>query len=189
MTLNELGHEAIKYLIGAGGATGLGALYLKWRSNRSLDMQILLERLDKENEERKEDFEKLKQSYDEMQITLLYIKSAHYSSPFASWVKNRNGIMMTVNEAYEETFLKPRGLTKFQYLGYKDNAVWPDNLAEEYAKNDAYVMEQQVEWRGHETVMLKSKKVQWRISKWPIFDDTGRKVVGIAGMAFPEDWV
>lgn len=189
MTLQELGQEALKYIIGAGGATGLGALFLKYRANRSLDMQVLLDRLDKENEELKEEIDKLKAGFHEMQISLLYIKSAHYSSPFATWVKNRNGIMMTVNDAYENLFLKPRGLTKFQYLGYKDSQVWPEALAKEYAKNDAYVMEQEVEWRGYETVILKRKKVQWRISKWPVYDDMRRKVVGIAGMAFPEEWI
>ena len=188
MSGSELLQEAWKFITG-GAAVGLIGAILKWKSSKAVTMESIVQRLDKEREEYKTELEDLKQSFKDIQLTLLYIKSAHYSSPHASWVKNKNGVMMSLNDAYEDNFLKPRGLSKFNYLAYKDKDVWPDSIAEEYAKNDAYVINHKVEWRGYETVIIGDKVTKWRISKWPIWDDMKREVQGVAGVAFPDKWV
>lgn len=119
----------------------------------------------------------------------LYIVNSQISSPFATWQKNSSGTMMSLNDVYEDVFLKPRGIQRYQYLGFKDKDIWPKDIAEEFETSDKIVLETGKIWKGYGTVIIKNRRIRWRVIKWPIYDSKGISIVGVAGMALPEDWI
>ena len=119
----------------------------------------------------------------ELRHQIEIMKFAPFSIPLPMWMKNSFGVVDFVNDEYEKTFLAPRGLTKEDYLGKTDHAVWPREVAEEYVQNDKEVMQTGKTFNGRETVPdAVGQQAKWRIMKFI------RKVpLGVAGIAFPDN--
>ena len=118
-----------------------------------------------------------------------FVVNSQQSSPFAFWQKSKNGVMMSLNDVYVDIFLKPRNIAKYQYLGYTDYDVWPKKIADEFTRNDKWVIENGKKWQGYETVIVNGNITQWRIIKWPIWNEKMTEIVGVAGLAMPEEWI
>ena len=122
----------------------------------------------------------------EMQVKIALFESAHQDSPLPTWLKDADGTMLSLNSAYEEIFLIPRGMTKADYLHKKDIDVWPEELAARFRQHDLRVQTSGQEWRGMEEVIVGGERVKWRILKYVRY--SGGVKLGIAGIAMPPDW-
>lgn len=119
----------------------------------------------------------------ELRHKLEVMEFAPFSIPLPMWMKGPFGVIDFINDEYEETFLKPRGLTRDDYLGKTDFEIWPREVAEEYRKHDQEVMETERTFNGRETVVDNTgKEIKWRVMKF------FRKIPrGVVGIAFPDN--
>jgi len=118
----------------------------------------------------------------EQKVTLL--ESAHLSSPLPMWIKDVNFVMRSFNQAYIDTFLRPRGIKESEYLHHFDDAVWPADIAKEYRENDMLVINTGKIQDIEETVIdHRGERYKMRIIKFP--RKVGGMVIGIAGIAVP----
>lgn len=186
-------------LVGLGSKYGIDFFNSKRREKR-VDFDTILQRLDKELTESKKKQEELSAKNQELQNQLLkmqgeimnlrnkiiLLESAQNHSPLPMWLKDTDGTMLALNDAYTETFLEPNGISKKDYVGHFDKDVWPLHIAQEYGENDRQVLVTKKVFRGRETVKINDTETQWRIIKYPRY--AGEIVIGIAGVAIPEDW-
>ena len=133
---------------------------------------------DKEQAEAKE-----REGYYKNKLTLL--QTAHHDLPFPQWLKDVNGVMLSLNHAYEEMFLVPLGKKADDYIGNTDFDIWPADVAERFLENDKKAKEKGGYWMGIEPIWLKNSDISpyWRIAKYGRF--VGNVCVGIAGIAIP----
>lgn len=103
--------------------------------------------------------------------------------PFPHWLKSTDGRMLALNNEYERIFLKPRGLSKGDYIGHLDNAVWSNEYAEKFQAIDKTVLSTGGVWIGQEWVIVNDSAQKWQIVKYPV--RIGGSMVGIGGFAIP----
>lgn len=119
---------------------------------------------------------------------LLIMESAYMHIPVPSWLKDLDGTMLALNEAYEDNFLKPLGLCRADYIGKTDFDIWDEETANEYQQNDVKVLNSiEKVWFGKEKIVLNGVDVtdQWKMLKYVRF--AGDLEIGIGGMAIPSD--
>ena len=119
---------------------------------------------------------------------LLIMESAYMHIPVPSWLKDLDGTMLALNEAYEDNFLKPLGLSRADYVGKTDFDIWDEETAKEYQQNDVKVLNSiEKVWFGKEKIVLNGVDVtdQWKMLKYVRF--AGDLEIGIGGMAIPSD--
>lgn len=119
---------------------------------------------------------------------LLIMESAYMHIPVPSWLKDLDGTMLALNEAYEDNFLKPLGLCRADYIGKTDFDIWDEETAKEYQQNDVKVLNSiEKVWFGKEKIILNGVDVtdQWKMLKYVRF--AGDLEIGIGGMAIPSD--
>ena len=126
---------------------------------------------------------KERETYFKNQITLL--ETAHHDLPFPQWLKDVNGVMLSVNSAYEKMFLVPINKTAEDYVGATDFDIWPKSVAERFVENDKKARKRDGYWMGIEPIWIKNSDISpyWRIAKYGRF--VGNVCVGIAGIAIP----
>jgi PAS domain-containing protein len=195
--------EAIRLIeIAAAAAVTLGAksgvdFFKKKRDSERVDFKTLLIELKSEidtlKNERKEVSElnsilqkrvfELELIVKDLRNKIVLLGSAHDSSPLPSWLKDTDGTMLSLNQAYASAFLEPNGIKIEDYIGRSDFAVWPKDIAEEYQKNDLQVLKTRKDFIGEENIYINGKATKWKIIKWVRY--VGRLPIGIAGKAVP----
>lgn len=146
-------------------------------------------------EKRLEKCKTLEDVISELKEKLLLLEIIGDQSPFPTWVKSPpyttdGGTMITLNDAYEEYFLKPLGYKKRDYIGKIDRQIWGEEVHKSYYENDKWCMEHPDKvFIGKELIDLKGHKVGglYRIYKKALMFK-GR-VVAIWGMCVPVDEV
>ena len=119
---------------------------------------------------------------------LLIMESAYMHIPVPSWLKDLDGTMLALNEAYEDNFLKPLGLCRADYIGKTDFDIWDEETARQYQENDVRVLNSiEKVWFGKEKIVLNGVDVtnDWKMLKYVRF--AGDLEIGIGGMAIPSD--
>lgn len=157
--------------------------------------------LERKNEELKEQKADLKEQRDlvdkhqqmlmemqrtisELQLHIIHLESGNMDHPFPWWCKNAEGKMIVVNRAYEQVFLLPRGFTRKDYEQNYDSAIWGDEIAAVYAKNDQRVKTTGQRWEGVEPIATPDGRIEnWLIIKYPRYHNG--IFLGIAGVAVP----
>ena len=189
--------QTISSLLGPIGAAVALALFLSLRSKVNPDtyLKSVVERLtavEEENADLRRRMTALQEQLTALQIEnaellakISLLESAHQSLPLPMWLKDEHGRVLTINSAYEETFLVPRGYKRSDYVGHYDADVWPDHIAAQFTVNDRHVFRDGVTWIGTEKVTnADGEDENWRIIKYPRF--AGNVKVGIGGVAIPD---
>lgn len=119
----------------------------------------------------------------DLTMKIALFESAHSDLPLPMWLKDPDGKMLSLNDAYEFEFLKPFGLTKDDYIGKYDTDVWPKEISEEYYENDRKVYLTGETWEGVEMVARPDSGIveEWQIVKY-LRQSSGVKI-GIGGIA------
>lgn len=194
--------EIISAAVGGGFLTKLFDYLMNLRKAESDDFDTIVaqwqqdnERLRQENKEHKDRQDELYKKIAEhekklsaLNAKLLVMESSYMHIPLPSWLKDIDGTMLAVNDAYEIYFLIPNGYTKADYVGKTDSDVWPENLAQEFIGNDILTLQSEKKiWFGKETILIKDVDVSdnWRVLKYVRY--AGNIAVGIAGIAIPSE--
>lgn len=120
-----------------------------------------------------------------LQRYVIQLETAQISLPMPMWVKDRGGVILFANKAYEEEHLTERGFTLDDYVGNRDESVWPDIVADEFRRHDALVLQRGKVWRGFEHIEQPDGSLApMRIMKWPIMLDG--IVVAIGGISWED---
>jgi PAS domain S-box-containing protein len=99
--------------------------------------------------------------------------------PDMAWLKDENSHYIAVNEAFE----KACGKKEDVIVGKTDREIWPVELAEKYAQDDALIIQSGKGRCVEEAFEEASLGRRWMETiKSPLFDESG-KIVGIAGIA------
>ena len=122
-----------------------------------------------------------------LRAQILVIESVHQQVPLPMWLKDSRGTMLSLNKAYEVTFLNPRGFTVSDYLGNTDFSIWPENTANDFIKHDEQVLENNETLYVFENVPgEKGSDKYWMIVKYPRYS-SDKNLVGVGGIAVPLD--
>ena len=194
--------EIISAAVGGGFLTKLFDYLMNLRKAESDDFDTIVaqwqqdnERLRQENKEHKDRQDELYKKIAEhekklsaLNAKLLVMESSYMHIPLPSWLKDIDGTMLAVNDAYEMYFLIPNGFVKSDYIGKTDSDVWPENIAQEFIGNDILTLQSEKKiWFGKETILIKDIDVRdnWRVLKYVRY--AGNIAVGIAGIAIPSE--
>lgn len=194
--------EIISAAVGGGFLTKLFDYLMNLRKAESDDFDTIVaqwqqdnERLRQENKEHKDRQDELYKKIAEhekklsaLNAKLLVMESSYMHIPLPSWLKDIDGTMLAVNDAYEMYFLIPNGFVKSDYIGKTDSGVWPENVAQEFISNDILTLQSEKKiWFGKETILIKDVDVSdnWRVLKYVRY--AGNIAVGIAGIAIPSE--
>jgi hypothetical protein len=196
MTIGELIATVGTSLLGGG----LFTFWISKRKERRADFESIANRYIDENDGLRADLRAatdrieslntrilgLERQLFGLQNKLSMMESAHMDAPFPMWLKDVDGTMLALNQAYEDAFLAPFGKSASDYIGRKDMDVWGEATAAIYERNDHLAA------AGHivdvlEEVPLPTGVVSWRVIKY--VRKVGRVPVGIAGLAVPhKEW-
>jgi hypothetical protein len=194
--------EIISAAVGGGFLTKLFDYLMNLRKAESDDFDTIVaqwqqdnERLRQENKEHKDRQDELYKKIAEhekklsaLNAKLLVMESSYMHIPLPSWLKDIDGTMLAVNDAYEMYFLIPNGFVKSDYIGKTDSDVWPENVAQEFIGNDILTLQSEKKiWFGKETILIKDVDVSdnWRVLKYVRY--AGNIAIGIAGIAIPSE--
>lgn len=118
----------------------------------------------------------------ELQAKAQLFESAHSHLPVPMWLKDLDGKMLALNDAYEQVFLRPQGKSRDDYIGFIDHDVWPDDIADQFVEHDNQVLHNDIIWRGIETMPdMEGIHERWHIIKY-VRKVNGIKI-GIGGLA------
>ena len=194
--------EIISAAVGGGFLTKLFDYLMNLRKAESDDFDTIVaqwqqdnERLRQENKEHERRQNELYKKIAEhekklsaLNAKLLVMESSYMHIPLPSWLKDIDGTMLAVNDAYEMYFLIPNGFVKSDYIGKTDSDVWPENVAQEFIGNDILTLQSEKKiWFGKETILIKDVDVSdnWRVLKYVRY--AGNIPVGVAGIAIPSE--
>jgi len=110
--------------------------------------------------------------------------------PYPSWYKRidpsrpQRLIMEYLNDAYEETILRPNNITRQRYLRFTDYDVWPPDIANTYWGHDQRIIITKKSMDYNEEMIINGGKQSIRVVKFPVF--TNEEVVGVGGMLIPQ---
>lgn len=187
----------ITFAIG-GGLAGLGTFVLQKRKADVEDFTILKEAYREEFKRYEEKFDKLLAQYakleakyehqeeinQELKASISTIKSSYPDLPIPMWLKDHNGVMLSLNKAYEDAFLFPQGMTRLDYLGKHDDDVWGEEIAEVFRQNDLRAISQKKMSFVIEDDLDSDVLKGWQFFKYPKYVDG--IFVGVGGLALPE---
>lgn len=117
----------------------------------------------------------------ETQVQLL--NNVHQGLPVPTWLKDRGGIMLALNDQYEKIFLQPMGKSREDYIGHTDYDIWPEAYANKFYAIDQTVIKTGRVWHGEEWVTVNDTAQQWEIIKYPRY--SGNVLIGVGGIAIP----
>ena len=187
--------EIVAFVSG-GGLLALGQYFTQNRTNNITEFSLLIERYKvivdtqdakiQELEKLKDVVQELREELSRMESKILILETHYVDYPFPAWLKDINGVMIALNDPYEEEFLKPMGKSLNQYIGKTEFDIWPAHLAEEYSRHDKLVLKgKQAVWTGDEHIVVDGvdNTKSYRIIKFKRF--AGGMVIGTGGFAIP----
>ncbi|MCJ8334907.1 MAG: hypothetical protein MJH10_11750 [Epibacterium sp.] len=131
----------------------------------------------------------------EIQTERDILLATHLDLPTPQWVvevseKQKDGTikygkMIMLNDAYEDAFLIPQGLSKADYIGKTHVDVWGQETGNKYYSNDFKALAKKRFVVFKEEVPIAGQDIgdDWLFMKYPLY--AGRKLIGIGGIGFP----
>ena len=193
MTLIEIASLVIPAMFGGG----LFTFFIQKKKETRDDFREIINTLSADNTQLRIDLkasvEKLEQlraktslleaKLVQLQNKLVLLENAHIDSPLPMWLKDVDGTILALNQAYETTFLVPMGKTAEECIGLKDSDIWPIEIANQYALHDKLTLSKKV-LDTQEDVLIGNVMETWRVIKY--VRSFGKIAIGVAGIAIPE---
>lgn len=182
--------------ISGGGLLAIGQYFIQNKTNNITEFSLLIERykvIVETQDIKINDLEKLKDVVQDLRDELSRMKSkilileSHYVDyPFPAWLNDINGVIIAMNDPFEEEFLLPSGKTISQSIGKTYYDIWPKDLAESYSRHDKIVLKgKHLVWTGDEHIAVDGvdESKNYRIIRFKRF--AGGVVIGTGGFAIP----
>lgn len=101
-------------------------------------------------------------------------------SPFAVWVKDRDGRYIDVNRHYLRSF----NIQGNHIIGKLPEEVWEIEEAKSFREKDKKVIQDNMVYRDVEVITVdKDKSYYFEVVRWPYTDETGNTILGTMGIA------
>lgn len=127
----------------------------------------------------------LKKDIAALRIQIATLKQIHPDIPIPLWLKDINGRMLSLNDAYEAAFLIPQGKHRGNYIGKKDADIWGEKVAKVFKEHDDQAIlldaKQQIIFEENDVNPL---LLNWVFLKYPKYLDG--TLVGVAGIGVPK---
>ena len=150
-------------------------------------LQVQVAELKSTEKSLQEQVNQLQQERAQLQTQFLLLQTSHESSPLPMWIKDQSGRVLAANEAYEKYYLRPIGKTLEDWIGNYDRDVFPQDVAEDWGKNDLWVFQNELTFDGEELVDIGGgRRARHRIIKHPRYARGISRPFGIAGIAIPD---
>ncbi|AEV34147.1 PAS domain-containing protein [Owenweeksia hongkongensis DSM 17368] len=187
----------ISIIVGSGVISGIFSYFNNNRKHKRDDFTELIKVIKEDNETLREEkkereqqlfshtlrLAELERTIQSLQNKIVLFESSHFDLPLPMWLKSTEGTMLSVNHAYEEVFLEPRGYSMMDYIGRKDSAVWPEDISKAFHINDQRVLRTKTKWIGKENIIGPDGKTEeWVVLKY--VRKSGNTAIGIGGIAF-----
>lgn len=132
-----------------------------------------------QNEKR---IETLSDRLDDLQHKLMIMEQAHHNLPIPQWMKDKNGVILSMNPFCYDVFLKPFGVTRLEAIGLRDRDIFPPETADVIEDNDRRVIESRRAIRDIEELLIGDKLQKWAVMRYPIIHEG--VMVAIGGIAY-----
>ncbi|MEM1215578.1 MAG: hypothetical protein AAGJ82_07835 [Bacteroidota bacterium] len=178
----------------AGVLLALGGILLDFSKLKQSEYQDTIEeskneltRLREVEQKCYHDFVNLNRQISDFQNKIIMLETATMDSPLPMWLKSigtvsKPGVMLVLNNAYEQRFLQPIGKRAIDYIGRTDAEFWGDTLGRRYWSLDMEVIRTRSKVDQYEFDPLTGDKL--RVIKYPRLYNNN--VIGIGGMAIPD---
>ncbi len=104
------------------------------------------------------------------------------NSPVIAFLKDRDGRIVYANETFERVFK----MDAAAYMGKTVDELYSPEFAEQYRRNDTYVLEHNRPLEVIETVMHSDGVHHWLITKFPLIKSEGPPLLGAIGIDITE---
>jgi len=150
----EITVALLMQILGVGGVSGVTVAFFNYLiKNRHLDQKGFeslqtswiteIHRMQLKHDELQVEISKWEQKYQDLTRTVETLRSElslaskiYPDLPIPLWFKDKDGFMMSLNDAYEKAFLLPIGMTRADYIGFKDVKIWGPEVADIFEHND-----------------------------------------------------
>ncbi|MEM6398399.1 MAG: PAS domain-containing protein [Bacteroidota bacterium] len=182
----------------------LAAVFLDIRADNRVGYDDLLKRFEDDAIQYRELMQQCRQELESYQEELvkfrsriMLLESGTSDLPVPMWIKGvgtyeEPGVMLSLNPAYENVYLRPFGKTAQDYIGNTDADVWGDDLGRRYWANDMQVITTGKIIDKIELSPFRSQngsEQYLRVIKYPIHTGIGnhRSIVAIGGLALDQN--
>lgn len=103
--------------------------------------------------------------------------------PIPYWIKEKRGnkfVMIYLNDAYEDAYLKPNNLTREDYLNKMDIEVWSKDVALAFYKNDIECYNRKGWTEFYEWVNIGGEKIRRKFVKQYVSQSGAEYVAGMS---------
>lgn len=131
------------------------------------------------------ELESVKGELASLKAKLMLFENRQFSLPVPMWIKDTSGIMLSMNQAYEDYVLTPLNKNRYDYIGKTDEQFWGEELGKKYRQNDlkAHSSQDKV-FVGYEDVLTSTGDiVSCKVVKFVQY--VGGKPVTYSGMLIP----
>jgi hypothetical protein len=142
------------------------------------------ERLRKREQELEKRVEEMERRVNDLSNKLQLMESAHQDLPLPQWLKDKDGTMLALNNAYEQVFLIPNNMERDDYVGRTDKEIWGKEIGAEYQYYDKRALSTRRPVHSIETVKMGDRTTKWQVYKYPRY--AGNALIGVGGLAIQE---
>lgn len=164
------------------GATNFQKLY-DLQNAQILNLSIKVDKLTAQNEALRNEISNMKLEQFKSNHNRILFSNSIDSFPFPYWVKSRDGRMIKLNDAFEKAFLKPKDLTRMDYIDHFDVNIWSAEEAADFKKTDMRVTITKKKLTYIKDINMNGKVDRYLVTKFPIFFNG--EVIGTAAFALP----
>ncbi len=147
-------------------------------------MRAELDKLKKEEITCQENYLALELKFNTLASHMKLLEIATPQMDVPTWMKDENGIMMALNDAYESCYLAPLNLCRADYIGKDDVQMWGTEIGKMYQAGDQEVITKSKPIGSMEPITTKTGIKYLYVIKYPISvaGINGKKhLVGIGG--------
>lgn len=197
MVLDPWIERIITFAVG-GGMFKLGDYLISKKKADSEDFALLKDTWREEFRRYEEKFDKLNSKYgkleeklersisenEDLRQTINSLKESYPDLPVPIWLKDHNGMMLSLNREYEDAFLLPQGKTRSDYIGHYDEDIWGEEIANIFRANDTVAISKKHVSFVFETNIGHALLKKWEFFKYPKYVDG--IFIGVGGLALPK---
>lgn len=137
----------------------------------------------------KEDYDSLSTKFEKLKLDLRLLELALPELPTPMWTKSSDGVILKLNKAFEDKYLRPLGKWNEEYIGKTDIEFWGKEIGQIYHDNDIIVMKSGKTQIFREPVKQPDGKIVYDYTIKYVRKLDDEYVIGLGGIALAEDIV
>lgn len=182
--------QLIIALLSGGVIQYVAQYYIAKRKQSYTEVEMIIktwaednERLRKTEKENRDRIDSLESQISLLRAQIVALESIQLDLPIPMWLKDLNGLMMSLNKPYENAFLKPRKLTSVDYIGKSDSNVWSDDVCLKFKISDSYVKTNKDLHYSIVDIPFDTYSEKWIVVKYPRI--LNNELIGVGGLSIP----